>query len=127
MALLSFHEYKTMPYPERCRRIGELLAKAAIRYFRQQLLARATQRIESADSTGPIDPTMLVTDKAEKEMIRHLMIAGEATPLDFCAVLNLSRPTVFRKLAHLRSAGLVKVEGRTQAARYRLRGASQEN
>ena len=54
-------------------------------------------------------------------MLAYLERTGAATPRDFQQALGLSPMTVTRRLARLRSAGLVAVEGQTRSARYRIR------
>ncbi|MFA5264818.1 MAG: hypothetical protein WC378_13425 [Opitutaceae bacterium] len=127
MPLLSLYDYKTMPYPERCQRIGELLGKAVVGLLREQRIAALDRSPGVPHRVAEIDLAEMVSDKTERQIIRHLMLAGEASPQDFCAVLHISPATSFRKLARLRTAGLVTVEGKTQAARYRLRGGGHEN
>jgi uncharacterized membrane protein len=57
----------------------------------------------------------------DAKLIQHIDLVGEAAPVDLCRVLGVSRGVIFRRLAELRKQGVVVVEGKTQAARYRLR------
>lgn len=119
--------YVTMPYPERCREIGDLLGKALVGRFRQLRLQQLAHPHENAKAPRSLDLTALVSDEAEQKMIRHLMIAGDATPVEFRAALGLSRATVFRRLVRLRESGMVSLEGKFRTARYRLRGPDSRN
>lgn len=120
-------DYATMPYPERCQKIGDLLGKAAVGRFRQQRLQELAESSKNAGTPRLLDLTELVSDETEKQMIRHLLIAGDATPVEFCAALGLSRATVFRRLSRLRTSGLVSLAGKLRTARYRLRGLDFRN
>ncbi|WP_342750877.1 hypothetical protein [Termitidicoccus mucosus] len=53
MPPLTLHDYRTMPYPERCQRIGELLGLAVVRYFRQQRIAVPARPAEPAKILQP--------------------------------------------------------------------------
>lgn len=127
MSLLSLHEYKTMSYPERCQRIGDLLGKAAVRYFRQQRLAEKTRLALPADVATPVDIAMLVSDETEKRILQYVNRTGSATPHDLCVALDVNRRTITRKLARLRTSGILAAQGKTNAARYELRGPQGEN
>jgi len=117
-----------MPDSERCQRIGELLGKALVRYFHKQRIdAHAQATAARVKPAAPVDFVELVTDEIEKQIIRHLTLIGYATPLDFSRALGLSPATVFRKLARMRTRGLVLVEGKSRAARYRLAGHGGKN
>ena len=127
MARLNLKEYQIMGYPERCRRIGSLLGQAAVIRFRRQRLAT----VRCAPNPGPITDTLdlaeLVSDDTEKKIVRHLLLTGEASPSDLCAALSISPATVFRKLARLRTAGVVSVVGKSRAAKYQLADSAGRN
>jgi predicted HTH transcriptional regulator len=127
MPLLSLHEYKTMPYPERCQRIGDLLGKAAVRYFRQQRLAKNTRLALPANVVTPVEIATLVSDETEKRILQYVSRTGSATPHDLCVALDVNRRTITRKLARLRTSGILVAQGRTNAARYEFRGPLGEN
>lgn len=118
--LQSCRDFDAVPYAERCQRIGELLSKAVVGHFRHQHMEAIASPTTRSKPSGRIGPADLVTDEIEKQMIRHLMLAGQATPLDFCTVLHISPATAFRRLARLRTAGYVRVNGKSRAARYHL-------
>lgn len=119
MAFITLMQQMDLSDQERLRRIGELIATAVIRHRRRQ---RTTlPHAEAASSGTRIDPVELVGDETEKRLVRYLGGAGAATPHELGGVLGLSRTTVTRKLARLRSAGLVVVSGRTKGASYKLK------
>lgn len=127
MALLTLKEYKTMQYPERCRRIGLLLGKAAALGFRRQQLS-AMKRFDEPDPvTKTLDLAGMVSDDTEKRIVRHLLLSGEASPSDLCVALSTSPATVFRRLARLRACGVVIVVGKSRAAKYQLAGSAGRN
>jgi len=76
---------------------------------------------EEPSTAKPLSVVQLVTDATERRMLAYLERTGAATPRDFQQALGLSPMTVTRRLARLRSAGLVAVEGQTRSARYRIR------
>ena len=126
MGQLSYDYYRRMPYDERCRQIGAILAKAAIRLLAEEDRLKAKAQ-NTPQSENQVVLSSLVSDQTEKRILEYLSLAIDASPVELCAALKIPRPTIFRKLARLRTAGLVMVEGKTQGARYRLRGATSEN
>lgn len=127
LARLNLTEYQTMGYLERCRRIGDLLGMAAVISFRRQRLFAVKRFPKSDPVTKTLDLAELFSDDTEKKIVRHLLLAGEASPVDFCVALSISSATVFRKLARLRNSGVVTVLGRSRAAKYRLTGSMGNN
>lgn len=113
-------EYKSLSYAERCRRIGALLGRAAVRYYHKRGIERRSRLVAELSRGAESDMDFLVTDTVEKRILGHLASAGHATPQDFCSALKISPATAFRRLARLRNAGLVLVEGKCRAANYRL-------
>lgn len=110
MPLLSFHEYHQLSYAERCRRIGQLLAKAVRRYYEEQQLVVLEKR-KPPEHDG---------DEIERGILQHLADHGPSTPLGLSAALSTSPSTVGRRLARLRELGIVRCTGRTKSARYLL-------
>ena len=106
-------------------RIGELLAIAIGRFEEQERLQPAAAEATSAASPlsggRRLDPGELVDDELERQIVSYLAKVGAAAPRELGAVLGLTKRTIARKLAHLRAAGLCRVEGRTRMACYRLR------
>lgn len=110
MPLLSFHEYHQLSYAERCRRIGQLLAKAVRRYYdQQQLVVLETRKPPEHDC-----------DEIERGILRHLADHGACTPIGLSAALSSSPSTIGRRLARLRELGMVRCKGRTKSVRYLL-------
>lgn len=128
MGHLSYDYYRRMPYDERCRQIGALLAKAAIRLLQEEDSKKrmALAAAETCQRTA-MDPTTLVSDEIEKQIVGLIARVGSATPRQIRLALDLNRKMVTRKLARLRSAGIVVASGKTNANTYQLRGAGQEN
>lgn len=116
-----------MPEPERLRRIGELIAVAVIRYYRDQRLQQVAQRGTKCVSPETTDPANPASDDTEKQMLRYLARVGAATPRDFQIALGVSPMTITRRLARLRGAGVLSVSGTKRAARYQLAGDSGAN
>ena len=115
-------KYADIPDRERIRRIAEILAVGIERYARQKGAASpAVVEWETPSTAKPLSVAQLVTDSNERRILAYLERTGAATPRDFQQALGLSPMTVTRRLARLRSAGLVAVEGQTRSARYRLR------
>jgi CRP-like cAMP-binding protein len=119
MTLLTFSDQTGLSDKERIRRIGELLATAAIRHRR--LERKASGAVHKSCSPGILNPADLASDDTEKRLIGYLASAGTASPHDLMVGLGLARATVTRKLAHLRKAGIVTVSGRTKGAIYKVR------
>lgn len=112
MPLLSFHEYHQLSYAERCRRIGQLLAKAVRRYYdQQQVVVLEKQKPPQPDG-----------DEIERGILRHLADHGPSTPLGLSAALSASPSTIGRRLTRLRELGMVRCNGRTKSVRYMLKG-----
>lgn len=113
--------YDSLPEAERIRRIGELLATAAIRYLRdkdQELASRQTQ--PSPPAAHIVEVWDLVDDETEKQVLRYLSVHIVAVPAEISLALNISAMTLTRRLARLREAGLIMVSGKTRNARYEL-------
>ncbi|MFM8533881.1 MAG: winged helix-turn-helix transcriptional regulator [Acidimicrobiia bacterium] len=115
-------KYAEIPDRERIHRIAEILAVGIERHARQNRLAPAAATAhEQPSAAKPLSVTALVTDSIGRQILAYLERTGAATPRDFQQALGLSPMTVTRRLARLRSAGLVAVEGQTRSARYRIR------
>ncbi|MDD3179520.1 MAG: hypothetical protein PHQ04_04130 [Opitutaceae bacterium] len=127
MALLDLTPYAEMTAAERTQRIGVLLETALVRYHRRQRELGALRNCEKRENAAATDPAFLVSDETDKEMVRRVARLEEATPHDLALALGLSRATVGRKLARLKTAGVFLVSGKTSATRYRLRGDSTLN
>lgn len=110
MPLLSFHEYHQLSYAERCRRIGQLIAKAVQRYYEHQKLVVLTKP----------KPPEHNFDGLERAILQHLADHGPSTPLGIGAALSTSPSSVGRRLARLRELGIVRCFGRTKSVRYML-------
>ena len=116
MARLYTNRCAGTPEAERIRRIGELFAKAAMLYWRRERLAgrvgpRATRSVPRIQ-----DVAELVSDEAEKKIVRYLLLNGTASPRDISLALDVPRTTLTEKLARLRSTGLLTITGKTRAA-----------
>lgn len=125
MSFLDTHRFDHLTEDEVLRRIGELLAIAiGRRNERQRLNAlefQATAIPVATVKSAPLDPARLVDGALEQQIIAHLHKVGTVTPRELAAVLGLTKRTVTRKLARLRTAGLCSVDGKTRMACYRLR------
>ena len=116
-----------LPPAERFRRIGELFSLGAERYWRAERIAG---RPFAAKQSGRIIQGSLldlVTDPVEAQIVRLIINRVEASPRDLQGALGISRATITRKIAKLRTAGLLTVVGRTRLARYALRGPDGRN
>ena len=125
MTLSAFHYLRALSYPERCRQIGEILGRAAVRSLRQKCSLTG----ESAPAELPLETvnqSELKEGVTDVKLVHYIGSVGEATPMDLGRILGVSRGVIFRRLARLREQGIVVVEGKTQAARYRLRRSHQE-
>lgn len=128
MALLDQDRFANLAEDERLDRIATLIAKAVVLFRRDERLAGRDDTSADGDASGPVaDVTDLATDETEKQILRYLVRISSATPRNIGTALNLSRQTVARKLARLRSAGLVLVAGKTRMARYELTGLRGDN
>jgi DNA-binding MarR family transcriptional regulator len=76
---------------------------------------------ETPSTAKPLSVAQLVTDATEWRMLAYLERTGAATPRDFQQALGLSPMTATRRVARLRSAGLVTVDGQTRSASYGIR------
>ena len=125
MAFLDTHRFDRLTEDEILRRIGELLAIASGRFEESQrpraLEVQTPTKAGATSERRAFDPTQFSRDSLEQQIISHLRKAGTATPQELGAVLGLSRRTISRKLARLRSSGLCVVEGSTRMACYRVR------
>jgi DNA-binding transcriptional ArsR family regulator len=126
LALLDLSYNAKLTREERGRRFADCCEKAIVSFYRNERVAAALADTGKT-SAKTLEPAMLVRDEAEREIVRYLGRVGTATPLDFCKALGIPRPTVTRKLRRLRSTGIVVVSGKTQAARYCLRGNADAN
>jgi predicted HTH transcriptional regulator len=120
MKLLSLKHYRDIPESERLRRIGELIATAVIRFYRDERSKAAAQKAAKGEFQKILEPADLVSDEIEKQMLRYLTRVGRATPRDFKIALGVSQMTITRRLARLRTAGLLTVAGKRRAARNEL-------
>lgn len=120
MDLLSLKHYRDIPEPERLRRMGELIATAVIRYYREQRVKAAAQKSAKGEPRKILEPADLVSDEIERQMLRYLARVGAATPRDFQVALGVSPMTITRRLARLRATGLLVATGKKRAARYEL-------
>lgn len=106
--------------------IGELLGLAATRFLRRE--DRAKQKAAGAPGmVRPVEVWDLVNDETEKTILRYLSQAIAASPAQIGAALSLPHSTLVRRLAHLRSADLIVVTGKTSGARYELAGRDGRN
>ena len=106
--------------------IGELLCLAATRFLQAE--DRSNQRaIGKPGVVRPVEMWDLVNDDTEKTILRYLSQAIAASPAQIGAALSLPHSTLVRRLARLRSAGLIVVTGKTSGARYELAGRDQRN
>lgn len=126
MTLSAFHTLRALSYPERCRQIGEILGRAAVRSLRQKCpLVGESSPTEM--SLEPVNQPEMIWGVTDAKLVQLLGTVGEATPMDLCRFLGVSRGVIFRRLARLRKQGVVVVEGKTKAARYRLRRSHRES
>jgi len=121
MPLLTFYHYASLSESERFRLIGELLARAVIRYRRRQRMALVDTKQSTANDLGSVPAEAEAADETEQKILRHIARVGAATPHDLASALDLSRATVTRRLARMRKAGVLDVSGKTTAVRYQLR------
>lgn len=109
---------------ERMRAIGDLLATAAIRYLRRQ-------DREHLNGPKPIQARTevwdLVDDEIEKQVLRYLAQNITAIPSVIGKALNIHSKALERRLARLRSLGLVTVSGKTRNAYYSLTTDTSQN
>lgn len=112
---------------DRIRRIGELFAMAAERYWRAERLAGLCNS-ETPPRTQPdIRLSDLVNDPVEKQFLEFIGARVEVSPREIQLALGICRATTTRKLARLRAAGLIVPAGRTRQVRYVLRGPDGRN
>lgn len=114
--------YSNLSEEERLQQIAELLATGAIRYLRRlgpvgDPIAKGTG---APTGSGKVEVWDLVEDETEKLILRFLQQRIVAEPILMRTALGLSPMTLTRKLARLRSAGLVRVCGKTRNATYEL-------
>lgn len=111
-------KYASIAEAERIRRIGALIATAVGRNLAscRGRSFRPERKNDPATSLRSQHPN----DEIERRMIAYLSRVEVATPQDFRVALGLSAMTVTRRLAKLRTQGLLAVEGKTRSARYRL-------
>ncbi len=116
-------KYADIPEAERIRRIAALVATAVARHHVAPPDRDRSATIKGAATVGDRGPEVarLANDPTEQRMLEYLTRVGAATPRDFQVALGLSPMTVTRRLARLRAAGLLSVEGHTRAVRYTLR------
>ena len=120
MPTLSFKNYAEVPESERVRRIAALLATAVRRFYQdksEQSVAREQPPLRR--ETG-VDAAQLVTDETERRIVAYLARVGAVSPHDLKVALGLSAITVTRRLARLRSSGVLSVTGQTRSVRYAL-------
>ena len=120
MPTLSFKNYEEMSEPERVLRIAALLATAVRRFYQdksEQSVAR--EQLPLRRETG-VDAAELVTDETERRIVAYLARVGAALSPWVESCSRLSAMTVTRRLAHLRSSGLLSVTGQTRSVRYAL-------
>lgn len=111
--------YSMLPEGERYRRVGELIAAAASRYWQEE---RSAGRCgNTAVAPQPVlDVTDLVTEPGEKAILRYLTQKISASPAKIGSELGVAHTTLVRRLARLRAGGLISVAGKTRGARYEL-------
>lgn len=115
--------FSHLPEEERLQQIAELLAAGALRYARRQ--GGTVRPMAIAPPTRQIWD--MVDDDLEKQILRFLQQQVSAEPVQIRAALGLPEMTLARRLARLRSAGLIHVSGRTRRARYELAPAAGRN
>ena len=62
---------------------------------------------------------MRLTDDAKAIMV-FLKRVGNASPVEICRFINLSRTTVFRRLRELHRCGVIEKIGNTSAVKYKI-------
>ncbi len=120
----GLNPYRHLSEDERIRKIGELLATAALRYLRSQ--PAQSPRNEPPDPV-PVPVWDLVEDELERQILRYLAQQVAAPPVAIGKALNLHSKCLERRLARLRSVGLVIVYGKTRNAYYSLSDANPRN
>jgi len=101
------------------QRLSEIAAIIAAGTVRSLLAARRNGGGEERRDAFP-EPWELVQDEFERKILRYLQHHGSVEPVRIRRDLNLTSITLYRRLARLRSAGIVRVCGRTRGARYEL-------
>lgn len=124
LAAHGLKPYRHLSEDERIRQIGELLATAALRYLRSQ--PPRSPRDERLDPVS-VPVWDLVEDELERQILRYLAQQIAAPPAAIGNALNLHSKCLERRLARLRSVGLVIVSGRTRNAYYSLSDANPRN
>ncbi len=99
----------------RMSRICELLAKAVICDWANQVIAEPTNRLETEPNV--MDPTE-ASDRSR--ILDYLRLVGEASPSAMRETLGLSRMRVYRAIQPLLACHRVVVRGQTRAIRYVL-------
>jgi len=112
---------RTLTEEQRLREIAEILAAGALRSLHSARHSNA----ENPRTKTPRRPWELVEDETEQKILRYLQHHVAAEPVRMRRDLNLAPMTLVRRLARLRLAGLVRVNGRTRGARYELAGSRQ--
>jgi DNA-binding transcriptional ArsR family regulator len=107
-----------LPEEERLQQIAQLLAVAAIRYSRRQ--PREAKPSPPLASDVPVPIWDLVEDEVEKKILRFIHLKLSVEPAQIREALGISAMTLTRRLARLRQAGLIQVDGRKRSARYGL-------
>lgn len=120
MPLLNLESYANLSEEERLDRIGALIAKAVVLYRCDRRRADQPEPEEVGRAKRVISLADLVQDEVEKMILEYFAKVGSSTPKSLCAALNLSRRTVTRKLARLRSGGFLVTTGNTRLASYEL-------
>ncbi len=127
MPLLNLEFYANLSEDERLDRIGALIAKAVVLYRKDRQRAGHPEAGEEGKAKRVISLADLVQDEVEKMMLQYFEKVGSATPKSVCAALNLSRRTVTRKLARLRTGGFLVTTGNTRLVSYELADRQQAN
>lgn len=113
----GLNPYRYLSEDERIRKIGELLATAALRYLHDK-------DRESLHDKKPVQARVevwdLVDDEIEKQVLRYLDVNVMASTGHIEKALHIPHMTLSRRLARLRKAGFIDLTGRTRNAIYCL-------
>jgi DNA-binding transcriptional ArsR family regulator len=113
-----------LTYAERVQRIGQLLSKGITLLLLDEAEQKRTGTFsreahsQESELEEPIGPQ--ITDETQREIFEYVRRVGKASPREIQRALEISKATVFRKLAQLTQAKLIIRLGKTTAIRYKL-------